>query len=128
MTLHSEASRPQPDLVVIERGIGPRHGDLMPVKMVTTVVEVVSKKSVERDYGVKRPICAAAHIPAYLVIDPVMGQCVLFTGPVGEGDQADHRGRRITKFGDRTPLEPLGIELAIHEFATYREARPHHRP
>lgn len=128
VTLHREASRPQPDLVVIERGVGPRQGDLIPVEIVTMVVEVVSKTSVERDYGVKRLIYAAAHIPAYLVIDPVMGQCVFFTEPVGEGDQADYRGRRITKFGDRTPLEPLDLDLDTHEFETYGNARPHRWP
>ncbi|MFF4543085.1 Uma2 family endonuclease [Streptomyces sp. NPDC001435] len=123
-----ETSQPQPDLVVIERGVGPEHGRLMPSEVITLLVEVVSKTSVDRDYGVKRSIYAAAKIPAYFIIDPVMAQCVLLTEPVGRGEDADYRRQRITKFGDRTPLEPLGLELDTSEFATYENVRPHRYP
>ncbi|SMF02584.1 Uma2 family endonuclease [Streptomyces sp. Amel2xC10] len=60
-----ETSQPQPDLVVLERGAGPGHGRLMPSEVITLLVEVVSKTSVDRDYMVKRSIYAAAKIPAY---------------------------------------------------------------
>ncbi|MFI1765977.1 Uma2 family endonuclease [Streptomyces sp. NPDC020800] len=123
-----ETSEPQPDLVVVERGAGPGQGRLMSSEVITLLVEVVSKTSVDRDYGVKRSIYAAAQIPAYFVIDPVMGQCVLLTEPTGHGEDADYRCQRITKFGDLTPLEPLGIELDTSEFATYEKVRPHRYP
>ncbi|MFD7261826.1 Uma2 family endonuclease [Streptomyces sp. NPDC059874] len=60
-----ETSEPQPDLVVVERGAGPGSGRLMPSEVITLVLEVVSKSSVERDYGIKRSrpvrggLCAA---------------------------------------------------------------------
>ncbi|MFJ4623016.1 Uma2 family endonuclease [Streptomyces sp. NPDC088812] len=123
-----ETSEPQPDLVVLERGSGPGHGRLMPSEVITLLVEVVSKTSVERDFGVKRSIYAAAQVPAYLIIDPVMAQCVLLTEPTGRGEHADYRCQRITKFGDITPLEPLGIELDTSEFAAYEKVRPHRYP
>ncbi|MFF5012064.1 Uma2 family endonuclease [Streptomyces sp. NPDC001165] len=123
-----ETSEPQPDLVVIERGAGPGHGRLMPPQVITLLVEVVSKTSVDRDYEVKRSIYAAAKIPAYFIIDPIMGQCVLLTEPTGDGEYADYRCQRITKFGDLTPLEPLGVELDTSEFATYEKVRPHRYP
>ncbi|MER6009744.1 Uma2 family endonuclease [Streptomyces bluensis] len=123
-----QTSEPQPDLVVIERGIGPDHGRLMPSEVITLLVEVVSKTSVDRDYGVKRSIYAAAKIPAYLIIDPVMAQCVLLTEPTGNGDYADYRRQRITKFGDLTPLEPLEIELDTSDFGTFPGVRPHRYP
>ncbi|MEU3555685.1 Uma2 family endonuclease [Streptomyces fragilis] len=128
VTILAEASQPQPDLVVIERGIGPRHGSLMPCEIITMVVEVVSRTSVERDCGVKRSVYAAARIPAYFVIDPIMGRCVLLTEPTGDAERADYRGQRITKFGDRTPLDPLGLELETEEFEVYGTARPHRLP
>lgn len=43
-------------------------------------------------------------------------------------EDADHRCRRITKFGDLTPLEPIGAELDTGEFATYEKVTPHRRP
>jgi Uma2 family endonuclease len=123
-----DVSAPVPDLVVIERGTGPAHGTLVPSEVVTLLVEVVSKTSVGRDYGVKRSIYAAARVPAYLVVDPVMAQCVLLDEPTGDGDGADYRRQRTTKFGDLTPLEVLGIELDTTGFGTYGNVRPHRYP
>ncbi|WP_282699492.1 Uma2 family endonuclease [Streptomyces sp. CC219B] len=123
-----EASEPIPDLVVLERGVAPDSGNLVPSQMVTLVVEVVSKTSVDRDYGIKRSIYAAGKIPAYLIIDPIMAHCVLLTDPVGDGDQADYRGQWITKFGDPVLLELLGVELDTSEFGTLIGVRRHRLP
>lgn len=123
-----EASEPIPDLVVLERGVAPESGNLVPSQLVTLVVEVVSKTSVDRDYGMKRSIYAAGRIPVYLIIDPIMAHCVLLTDPVGEGDQADYRGQWITKFGDPVLLEPLGVELDTGEFGTLTGVRRHRLP
>ncbi|MER6029664.1 Uma2 family endonuclease [Streptomyces sp. NPDC001851] len=68
-----------PDLVVIERGAVPDRGTRVPSEAVTASVEVVSKTSVHCDYRVKPSVYAQARVPAYLVIDPVMAQCGLFT-------------------------------------------------
>ncbi|WP_432137465.1 MULTISPECIES: Uma2 family endonuclease [unclassified Streptomyces] len=123
-----EASEPIPDLVVLERGVAPDSGNLVPSQMVTLVVEVVSKTSVDRDYGIKRSIYAAGRIPAYLIIDPIMAHCVLLTDPIGDGDQADYRGQWITKFGDPVLLELLGVELDTSEFGTFTGVRRHRLP
>ncbi|NUR00176.1 MAG: Uma2 family endonuclease [Streptomyces sp.] len=123
-----ETSEPLPDLVLVERGVGPREGQLMPSKVISMVVEVVSKTSVERDYVVKRSIYAAGGLPVYLIIDPIMGQCVLLTEPTGTGEQADYQLQRVTIFGAPVPLNPLGIELDTAEFGTYKGVRPHSRP
>ena len=128
VAIPEEPSEPQPDLVVIERGAGPDGGSLMPAEVITLLVEVVSTHSIHRDYSVKRSIYAAAQVPGYLIIDPITAQCVLFTEPTGTGEDADYRCRRITQFGDLTPLEPIGIELDTSEFATYEKVTPHRRP
>ncbi|MFI5679232.1 Uma2 family endonuclease [Streptomyces cellulosae] len=123
-----EASEPIPDLVVLERGVVPDSAGLIPSQLVAMVVEVVSKTSVDRDYGIKRSIYAAGKIPAYLIIDPIVAHCVLLTDPIGEGDQADYRGQWITKFGDPVLLESLGVELETSEFGTLTGVRRHRLP
>jgi Uma2 family endonuclease len=123
-----ETSEPQPDLVVIERGAGPDHGRLMPSEVISMLVEVVSKTSVDRDYGVKRSIYAAAKIPAYLIIDPIVAHCVLLTEPTGAGEDADYQVQRTHKFGDPLPLELIGIELDTSEFGTLPGVRRHRWP
>ncbi|MFB1041881.1 Uma2 family endonuclease [Streptomyces chrestomyceticus] len=123
-----EISEPQPDLVVLELDAGPESGRLMPTEVITLLVEVVSRPSVDRDYGLKRNIYAAGKIPAYLIIDPVMGQCVLLTEPAGSGEDADYAVQRITKFGDPVPLDLLGVELGTDRFRKLPDARPHSRP
>lgn len=69
------------------------------------VVEVVSRTSVERDYCVKRSICAAGGIPVYLIVDPVMAQCVLLTR-----------------------IEALGVALDTSGFGTLPDVKPHRFP
>ncbi|MFI5521108.1 Uma2 family endonuclease [Streptomyces platensis] len=124
----SEQSEPVPDLVVLKSDAGPESGRLLPSEVVTMLVEVVSKNSVDRDYGIKRSIYAAGKVPAYLIIDPIVAHCVLLTEPAGAGDEADYTVQRITKFGDPVPLELLGIDLDTSEFGTLPNVRPHRRP
>lgn len=77
---------------------------------------------------VKRSIYAAGKIPAYLVVDPIMAQCVLLTKPAGQGEDADYLSQEIVKFGDPVPLEVLGVELDTTEFGTFPDVRPHRYP
>ncbi|MEU9410539.1 Uma2 family endonuclease [Streptomyces sp. NPDC048281] len=123
-----EASEPVPDLVVVVRDALPDSGRLLPAKLVTMVVEVVSKSSVHQDYVVKRSIYAAGKIPAYLILDPIMRHCVLLTKPAGEGEDGDYLSQEIIKFGDPVPLEVLGLELDTTEFGTLPNVRPHRYP
>ncbi|KUN92234.1 hypothetical protein AQJ67_40760 [Streptomyces caeruleatus] len=123
-----EASEPVPDLVVLEREARPASGRLLPSSLSTMVVEVVSKTSVQRDYEIKRSIYAAGKVPVYLIVDPVMAQCVLLTRPVGRGDNADYQRQQVTKFGAPLPVEELGLELDTTEFGTFPNVRPHRYP
>lgn len=123
-----EASEPVPDLVVVARDALPDSGRLLPSKLVTMVVEVVSKSSVHQDYVIKRSIYAAGKIPAYLILDPIMGHCVLLTKPAGQSEDADYLSQEIIKFGDPVPMEALGLELDTSEFGTFPNVRPHRYP
>jgi hypothetical protein len=88
----------------------------------------VSRTSVIRDYTVKRSIYAAGGIPGYLVVDPIMAHCVLFTSPAGDGDDADYQAQLTVKFGDPLPLELLGLDLGTADFGTCTGVRPHRYP
>jgi Uma2 family endonuclease len=123
-----EASEPVPDLVVVAPEILPASGRLLPAGLITMVVEVVSKTSVERDYCVKRSIYAAGGIPVYLVVDPIMAQCVLLTRPEGEGERADYQGQTKSKFGEPLWIEALGVELDTSGFGTLPDVKPHRFP
>ncbi|CAM5415245.1 Uma2 family endonuclease [Streptomyces aurantiogriseus] len=124
----ADVSAPVPDLVVIERGAGPDQGTYMPAEVVTALVEVVSKTSADRDYGVKRAMYAASGVPVYLIIDPIMAHCVLFTEPEGTGEEAEYQVQRTSKFGCPVPMEHLGIELDTTGFGTFSNVKPHRRP
>jgi Uma2 family endonuclease len=126
--LLEEASEPVPDLVVVVRDALPDSGRLLPSKLVTMVVEVVSKSSVHQDYVTKRSIYAAGKIPAYLILDPIMGHCVLLTKPASQGEDADYLSQEIIKFGNSVSLEVLGLELDTTEFGTFPNVRPHRYP
>ncbi|MEV0734694.1 Uma2 family endonuclease [Streptomyces sp. NPDC050549] len=123
-----EASEPIPDLIVSERGVVPASGNLVPSRLITLAVEVVSKSSVHHDYPVKRSIYAAGKVPAYLLVDPIMAQCVLLTKPAGQGEDADYLSQEIIKFGNPVPLEVLGLELDTSEFGTFPNVKPHRYP
>ncbi|MFK4100070.1 Uma2 family endonuclease [Streptomyces sp. NPDC019531] len=124
----SEASEPVPDLVVVTPEMLPASGRLLPSRLITVVVEVVCKTSVDRDYGVKRSIYAAGGVPVYLIVDPIMGQCVVLTKPEGEGEKADYNGQKVWKFGDPVPLAALELELDTTGFATLPDVKPHRWP
>ncbi|MCZ0989290.1 Uma2 family endonuclease [Streptomyces diastatochromogenes] len=124
----NEASEPVPDLVVVARDLLPDSGRLLPSQLVTMVVEVVSKSSVHQDYVVKRSIYAAGKVPAYLILDPIMAQCVLLTRPEGQDEDANYLTQQITKFGDPVLLDVLGLELDTSEFGTFPNVRPHRYP
>ncbi|OEV02908.1 Uma2 family endonuclease [Streptomyces oceani] len=118
IAIPGEASEPQPGLVVLDPAAFEGPGRLIPAPAVTLVLEVVSRNSVDRDYRLKRSIYAAGGVPAYLVIDPLSGRCVLFTEPAGVGAAADYRVERISKFEEPIPLESLDVTLETSSFRT----------
>jgi Uma2 family endonuclease len=111
-------SIPQPDLVVLERGAFQGPGRFLPCELVTMVVEVVSKTSAHHDYKTKRSMYAAGQVPAYLIIDPVVGRCTLLTEPTGTDFDADYRAQRTSSFGEPVPIDLLGVKLETSEFQT----------
>jgi Uma2 family endonuclease len=121
MSFTSDGSEPQPDLVVFERGAVQEYGRLLPAAAVSLVVEVVSKTSVDRDYRVKRELYAEGGIAAYLVVDPLKGECLLLTEPTTDaaGGVPDYLNAQPSKFGDPIPVDVLGLTLDTDDFQIY---------
>ncbi|MFE0457665.1 Uma2 family endonuclease [Kitasatospora sp. NPDC058965] len=121
IAIPSAVSEPQPDLAVYERGVVEGPGRLIPASKMTLVVEVVSKTSVDRDYRTKRHLYAEGAIPAYLIVDPIKGVCVLLTEPRldAPGGTPDYVAERVGKFGDLLRVAALDLTLDTSEFQTY---------
>ncbi|GFE24755.1 MULTISPECIES: Uma2 family endonuclease [Streptomyces] len=128
LSLPGELSKPQPDLVVLERGRGEGSGWLVPASDVTLLLEVVSLRSADRDYGLKRSIYAAGSVPAYLIIDPYDARCVLLTEPDGAGEDADYEVQRTVPFGVPLRIDALGTTLETSRFGTLPAVTRHRRP
>ncbi len=104
-----------------ERGAVEGPGRLIPAPVVTLVVEVVSKASVDRVHRTKRLMYAEGTIPAYLIVDPVEGVCVLLTEPSDATPSGlpDYRTERTSRFGDPVPVGVLELTLDTEDFQTY---------
>ncbi|MEV6674285.1 Uma2 family endonuclease [Streptomyces sp. NPDC051162] len=78
------------------------------------VAEVISKNTARNDYGPKKDTFALAGVPVYLIVDPYIGECVLFTDP----KDGTYRTGPAIKFGDPIDLTGtvVGLALATDEF------------
>ncbi|MFF4355718.1 Uma2 family endonuclease [Streptomyces sp. NPDC001604] len=114
--MHRETSEPVPDIVVLERSACPDSGRLVPVEVVTMLVEVVSRASAHRDYVTKRSIYAGSGVPVYLIVDPAAAACLVLTEPYGSGECADYRCQRSWRYGETLHLPVLNIGINTREF------------
>jgi Uma2 family endonuclease len=103
-----------PDLVKITDGAARDSRGLFSPHDVEFVMEVISKATAANDYGPKKSVYASSSVPAYLIVDPYVGRCRLFTHPK-DGDY----GRDLTvDFGEEIDLSdtPVGITLSTENF------------
>ena len=113
--------RPRPDIVIIRSGDWADDTRDLPVSAVLVVVEVVStgRVAIRRDYEDKFTKYQESGIPVYIIVDPNIGEWVMFTlrrnGTYGEAHRAP--------FGHPIPLpEPLGFEVSTEAFHRYPES------
>lgn len=96
------------DVVVLKEGASKdskrwRHQD------VEFVAEVISKDTAKNDYGPKRDAYALAGVPVYLIVDPYIGQCHVFTEP----KDGTYRTGPAVKFGDPIDLTDTVVGLTL---------------
>ncbi|MGW7575269.1 Uma2 family endonuclease [Streptomyces sp. NPDC054765] len=78
------------------------------------VAEVISQSTGKNDYGPKKTAYALAEVPVYLIADPYLGRCRVFTDP----QDGDYKIDLAVTYG--TPLDlthtVVGLTLSTEEF------------
>ncbi|WP_030254426.1 Uma2 family endonuclease [Streptomyces violens] len=79
------------------------------------VAEVISKDTARNDYGPKLAAYATAGVPVYLVVDPYVGKCHLYTLP----KEGEYTNDLAVTFGMPVDLTTtvVGLEITTDEFA-----------
>ncbi|MEU4652555.1 Uma2 family endonuclease [Streptomyces sp. NPDC023723] len=70
-----------PDVAKIKEGAQKDETGRWRYEDVEFIAEVISKDTARNDYGPKKTAYALAEVPVYLVADPYVGRCRLFTQP-----------------------------------------------
>ncbi|MEU2868459.1 Uma2 family endonuclease [Streptomyces olivoreticuli] len=106
----------RPDLSAADPSYRGTNHKKFPADEVILVGEVVSESNPENDTHRKVRKYAQAGIPYYLIINPIEGQCLLYSLP-----KDDHyRSRVESKFGDPVPIgAPIDAEIDTTGLFTY---------
>ncbi|MFF7999022.1 Uma2 family endonuclease [Streptomyces sp. NPDC007917] len=106
----------RPDISVADSSCrGTRLGKF-PADEVTLVAEIVSDSNPENDTEKKVRKYALAGIPYYLIVNAIVGKCLLYSLPSGE----HYRASLETDFGEPVPIgEPIGTTLDTSALYTY---------
>ncbi len=73
------------------------------------VFEVISEGTAANDYGPKKAAYATAGIPLYVIADPCLGRCFVYTDP----KNGDHVTRTRVDFGDDIDLTGTVADLTL---------------
>lgn len=73
------------------------------------VAEVISAKTAVNDYGPKKAVYAAAEIPVYVIADPYVGRCRVFTNP----QEGDYKDDDTVVYGKPIDLTGTVVDLTI---------------
>ncbi|MDQ0991517.1 Uma2 family endonuclease [Streptomyces sp. V3I7] len=71
------------------------------------VAEVISKGTAANDYGSKKTAYAVAEVPVYVIADPYLGRCHVYTHPKGK----DYTIETRVDFG--TDIDLTGTEVGL---------------
>ncbi len=103
-------SEPEPDVAVV-RGERRDYVDRHPGSGDVGLVVEVADSSLERDRTLKRRLYAAAGIAVYWIVNLVDGQIEVLSEPLGAGESADYRHRRVFRRREAIPVELGGTEI-----------------
>ncbi|MEV0182515.1 Uma2 family endonuclease [Streptomyces sp. NPDC050625] len=73
------------------------------------VAEVISEGTAQNDYGPKKTAYALAEVPVYLVVDPYLGKCRLFTEP----KDGDYVNDFSVAYGGVVDLTGTSVDLTL---------------
>ncbi|MBD0746317.1 hypothetical protein BG418_32290 [Streptomyces sp. CBMA152] len=73
------------------------------------VAEVISKDTAANDYGPKKTAYATSGVPVYLVVDPYVGRCHVYTQP----KEGDYICDLTIVFGAEVNLKETAVDLTL---------------
>ncbi|APY87675.1 Uma2 family endonuclease [Streptomyces alfalfae] len=73
------------------------------------VAEVISRGTGLNDYGPKKAAYADAGVPVYLIVDPYLGRCHVFTDP----KEGEYRTESRADFGDDVDMTGTAFGLVL---------------
>ncbi|MEU3351728.1 Uma2 family endonuclease [Streptomyces sp. NPDC037389] len=97
------------DVFLIKEGAAKGPSGRWHYQDVEFIAEVISRDTAKNDYGPKRDAYALAGVPVYLIVDPYIGQCHVFTEP----KDGTYRAAPAVKFGDPIDLTDTVVGLAV---------------
>ncbi|MGW2558321.1 Uma2 family endonuclease [Streptomyces sp. NPDC001514] len=102
------------DVTLVAEGAEKNVKGLWRYEDVVFVAEVISKGTGANDYGPKKTAYATAEVPVYLIADPYVGKCHVYTQP----KDGDYVIETTVAFGTEIDLTntPLGLTLATADF------------
>ncbi|MFD5265345.1 Uma2 family endonuclease [Streptomyces sp. NPDC058335] len=71
--------------------------------------EVISRGTAPNDYGAKKTAYAVAGVPLYLIADPYLGRCTVYTEPKDGGYQCEPR----VDYGTDVDLTTTALDLTL---------------
>ncbi|MGW7369782.1 Uma2 family endonuclease [Streptomyces sp. NPDC054841] len=103
-----------PDVAKLREGAEKDHKGLWRHQDVEFIAEVISKGVGANDYGPKKTAYATAEVPVYLIADPYVGKCHVYTQP----KDGDYVVEMTVAFGADVDLTntPVGLTLSTDEF------------
>ncbi|MBZ4320772.1 Uma2 family endonuclease [Streptomyces huiliensis] len=106
----------RPDLSVADPSYRGSRLQKFPADELLLACEVVSESNPENDTRRKDTKYAQAGTPYYLIVNPIDGECLLYSLP----DDGRYRAKVESKFGDPVPIgAPLDVELDTSALYTY---------
>ncbi|PZG92711.1 hypothetical protein C1I97_29225 [Streptomyces sp. NTH33] len=103
-----------PDLAKFRDGATPDAKGRWCPKDVEFIAEVISKDTGSNDYGPKKAAYALAGVPVYLIADPYLGECRLFTQP----KDGEYLSDTSITYGGEIDMTatPLGLTVRTDDF------------
>jgi len=102
------------DVTLVAEGAEKDSKGLWRCQDVEFVAEVISKGTAPNDYGPKKTAYANAEVPVYLIADPYLGKCHVYTQP----KDGDYIAETTVAFGADVDMTTtlLGLTLKTDEF------------
>ncbi|GGM03110.1 hypothetical protein GCM10010129_53100 [Streptomyces fumigatiscleroticus] len=98
-----------PDVAKIRDGAEQDDRGLWRYEDVEFIAEVISQQTAVNDYGPKKDAYAQAGVPVYLIADPYVGKCRLFTHP----KDGEYLVETCTSYGTEADLTTTGLRLTL---------------